>query len=203
MDTLTANATRTCRREDSAVESRWRNSAREIGLALLLALSVALMAASSALAQGQSVRIEGTYDIYDWTYSSLQPWTTMTIFNQTDNQFSIKGDGWTGHGTINWLSGSYDWTGSDGKTRHSTFTVRTDGTIDGRVTDKDDPSPKYNWDFIAKRQVKPMASSKSECERIRNTTLPTCEQKGSPAEKYTCKNDTYVRWLSCLDSIPY
>lgn len=200
MDTRSPDAARVFLARKSRIESRFARHSSRIRLTLLVALLAWMIPTGSAFAQ--TVHIEGTYDVYDWNYSRVVPWTTMTIYDQNDNGFSVKGNGWTGHGTLQWMSGSYEWTYSDGKTRRTTFSVRTNGIIDGVVKDEHDPRKQFNWEFYAKGQVKPQASSTKECDRVRNEALPACARKGTPAEQFTCTNDTYVRWLGCLDSIP-
>jgi len=200
LETLMSNGDTISQGSRPRAELRIRKCLREIGVAVFLVVCAGVMLAGTAWAQ--TVNIEGTYDVYERDYSVNRPWTTLTIYGQTGDEFSIKGEGWTGHGTIHWLSGGYDWT-MGGKTRHTAIVVRTDGTIDGSVRDKDNPGPKFNWDFVAKRQVKAMAASNSECDRMKKEVLPTCEHKATPQEQYTCKNDAEVRWLRCLDSIPH
>jgi len=180
-------------------QSRFAERSHQTGIAVLLVLF--LLAIPTGTASAQTLHLEGTYDVYNRDVSSSVPWTTMTIYDQNEAGFSIKGNGWQGHGTLQWVSGSYDWTTSDGKTRRTTFVVSVpDGIIYGQVRDKDDPRKQFNWDFFAKLQVKPEAKSWSDCDIIRNRDLPACKNKPTPGEQFACFNELYVRWIRCVET---
>ena len=159
-----------------------------------------LLAIPTVKASAQSIHLEGTYDVFDLEGPVHRPWTSMTIFDQTADGFSIKGDGWSGHGTLQWMSGYYDWTTTDGKTHRTTFAVKADGTIYGSVRDKQDPRRQYNWDYAARLQVKNPANSIRECDDLRDKELPACNSKPTPGEQFDCSSQVLVRWTKCLDT---
>jgi len=188
--------------------SQFGSSARRAGVWVLPALAALFILTGTARAE--SLNIEGTYNIYVVDKVADEVWTTMTIYDQKDANFSIKGDGWTGHGTIMWMSGSYEWKLASGKSGRTTFAVRADGTIDGQVTGV---GREFNWDYIARRQGKaetpttapnqPQATVEKitckECDTKRDTELAACEHKATPGEELTCSNDATTRWVLALD----
>jgi len=186
-------------RQEKALRPKSRLAERsyQAGIAALLVLF--LLAIPTGTASAQTLHLEGTYDVYNPLLSSRIPWTTFTIYDQNEDGFSIKGNGWQGHGTFKIVSGSYDWKTSDGKTRRTTFAVAMpEGDILGQVRDKEDPRYQFNWDFIAKRQVKADAKTWSECDIIRNRDLPACKSRPTPGEQFACANELYTRWTRCM-----
>jgi hypothetical protein len=166
----------------------------------IVLLVLFLLVISTGKASAQSMHLEGTYDVYDWGGPVDRPWTSITIFNQNADGFSIKGEGWAGHGTLQWMSGYYDWTAPDGKTHRTTFVVRADGTIYGSVRDQQNPKRQYNWDYTAKLQVKGAAKSSAECDAVRDKDLPACKTKPTPGDQFVCTDEVLVRWTRCLET---
>jgi hypothetical protein len=82
----------------------------------------------------------------------------MTIYGQSGNSFSIRGSGWSGTGQINGNSGFYDWRFTNGKSGRTTFTVRSDGTIDGHVEGPAGDKG-LNWAYVAR----PTAHAQTAC----------------------------------------
>jgi hypothetical protein len=97
--------------------------------------------------------VEGTYDLYDVGKPSVGVVNRMTIYNQSGSSFSILGDGWMGTGWVSGGNGYYDWRFSDGRRGRTTISVRSDGTIDGRVQGPGDKE--LNWSYIAKPMSRP------------------------------------------------
>jgi TonB family protein len=94
--------------------------------------------------------IEGDWAFHNNSEPSPTVTSTAAIFGQKGSNFSVRGDGWSGTGSVSGNSGYYDWTFTNGERGRTTFTVANDGTLQGHVQGPSN-NPNLNWSFVAKR----------------------------------------------------
>jgi len=120
--------------------------------------------------------LNGTYDLYQ----DERLVGEMTIFNQTENEFSVRATEWRAEGHLRGREGYYDWrfSGGDmaGETGRTTFVVQADGSLAGHVQgDK----TSLQWRYLAKPRKKATspASRNSEppCDEVQSV-LTGCKQ---------------------------
>jgi hypothetical protein len=98
--------------------------------------------------------LNGTYDLYQDDRLVGE----MTIFDQTETEFSVRAKDWRAEGHIRGREGYYDWrfSGGDvaGETGRTTFVVQPDGSLAGHV--QGDKSA-LQWRYLARPRKKPAA----------------------------------------------
>jgi len=90
--------------------------------------------------------IGGSYRVYPSNDVFAAAASAMTI-DQSDATFTVRGDGWTGHGTLSGRQGHYDWAYADGRSSgYCDFSVRSDGSLAGQVH-----GTRHDWSYVAQR----------------------------------------------------
>jgi hypothetical protein len=101
--------------------------------------------------------IGGSYKVYLANDALAAAASEMTI-DQSGSTFTVRGKGWTGHGTLSGRQGHYDWAYADGHSSgYCDFSVRSDGSLVGQVH-----GARVNWSYVAQRTAGAPFKSPSE-----------------------------------------
>ncbi len=101
--------------------------------------------------------IGGSYKVYSANDALAAAASAMTI-DQSGSTFTVRGNGWTGNGTLSGRQGHYDWAYADGHSSgYCDFSVRSDGSLVGQVH-----GSRVNWSYIAQRTAGAPFKSPSE-----------------------------------------
>jgi hypothetical protein len=101
--------------------------------------------------------IGGSYKVYPANDALAAAASAMTI-DQSGSTFTVRGDGWTGRGTLSGRQGRYDWAYADGHSSgYCDFSVRSDGSLVGQVH-----GSRVNWSYVAQRTADAPIKSPSE-----------------------------------------
>jgi hypothetical protein len=99
----------------------------------------------------QTEKIQGLFQIYDKKDPVQKIY--MTIIPIDDQNFIIKGYGWSGEGMFDGEKGYYDWQLNDSYFGHTDFRLLKDGRIKGRVENapsEKQPNP-LEWVYLGKK----------------------------------------------------